>query len=327
MVWLARMVGMLLLVAAVAGCAHPAGPGTQVRDGQPTPERYEFARVLMGTRCRIVVYAGSEREAADAGARAFGRIAALESVLSDYRPDSEASVLVGLPVGEWHAVSPDLAAVLDLSRLVFDASGGAFDPTVGPFTKLWRESRRSGRLPEDDRVEAARAGVGFDSVETDGRECVRLRKSGMSLDFGGVGKGYAADEALAVLRAEGLSAALVDFGGDVVAGDSPPGNPEGWAVEVRDGLGEARTLRLANGAVATSGDLEQFVEIGGVRYAHIVDPRTGVGLTRRTAATVVAGRGGLADALASAACVLGPEGVELLTGRFEGVWIDCVAAD
>jgi thiamine biosynthesis lipoprotein len=329
------MIGMLLLVAAVAGCAHRTGPGTDVRDGQRTLERYEFARVLMGTRCRIVVFAGSEQEAADAGARAFDRIAALESVLSDYRADSEASVLVGLPVDQWHAVSPDLAEVLELSRRVFDASDGAFDPTVGPLTKLWRETRRTRQLPDGSQLEAARAVVGLGFVELDGWARVRLRKSGMALDFGGIGKGYAADEALAVLRDAGFPIALIDFGGDLVAGDPPPVSPGGWTVEVRDGVGEVRRFVLANRAVATSGDLEQFVEIGatgvgggrGVRYAHIVDPRTGLGLTRRTASTVIAERGWLADALASAACVLGPEGSEGLADRFPGVVIECVVGE
>jgi thiamine biosynthesis lipoprotein len=326
------MVWMLLLVAAVAGCGHRTGPGTDVRDGQRTLDRYEYARVLMGTRCRIVLFAGSEQEAADAGAKAFDRIAALESVLSDYRADSEASVLVGLPVDQWHTVSPDLAEVLELSRRVFEASDGAFDPTVGPLTKLWRETRRTGQLPDGSRLEAARAVVGPGFVELEGRARVRLRKSGMGLDFGGIGKGYAADEALAVLRHEGFAIALIDFGGDLVAGDPPPGSPQGWAVEVRDGVGEVRRFLMANRALATSGDLEQFVEIGGgggqgVRYAHIVDPRTGLGLTRRIAATVLAEQGWLADALASAACVLGPEGSDRLASRFPGVVIECVVGD
>lgn len=273
------------------------------------------------------MYAGSEQEAADAGAKAFDRIAALETVLSDYRADSEASVLVGLPVDQWHTVSADLAEVLELSRRVFDASDGAFDPTVGPLTKLWRETRRTGQLPDGSRLEAARAVVGLGFVELEGRERVRLRKSGMGLDFGGIGKGYAADEALAVLRREGFPIALIDFGGDLVAGDPPPGSPQGWTVEVRDGVGEVRRFLLVNRAVATSGDLEQYVENEGVRYAHIVDPRTGLGLTRRTAATVIADQGWLADALASAACVMGPAGAQRLVERFPGVVVECVGTN
>ncbi len=281
----------------------------------------------MGTRCRIVLYAESEDRAAEAAGAAFDRISVLESVLSDYRADSESSRLARLPAGAWHEVSADLFGALERSRAVFEASDGAFDPTVGPFTVLWRASRRAGRLPESDALDDARAVVGFGGVELMEPDRVRLRKSGMGLDFGGIGKGLAADAAIAALRAAGLPMALVDFGGDVVAGDPPPDEPDGWRVEIRDGIGAIRTFRLKNAAVATSGDLEQFVDIDGVRYSHIVDPRTGLGLTRRRAATVVADHGWLADALASAACVLGPTGSERLGARFPGVVIECVEGD
>ncbi len=284
----------------------------------------------MGTRCRIVVYGPDEEQAALACKAAFDRIAALEEVLSDYRVDSEVSRFAEFSAGVWCPISPDLERVLVLSRRVYEVSEGAFDPTVGPLTKLWRETRRSGALPETSVLEEARGRVGFDLLEMDGRGRVRLRKPFIELDFGGVGKGFAADEAMRVLQEAGYPIALIDFGGDVLAGDPPADSPEGWSVEGRDGMGESRMLRLRNQAVATSGDLEQFVEIDGVRYAHIIDPRTGLGLTRRVAATVIAESGALADALASAACVLGPEGAERLAAAFDGVggvWIESVGAD
>lgn len=266
----------------------------------------------MGTRCRIVVHAPSEDAAAAACADAFDRIAEIETVLSDYRPDSEASRLMRLEPGIWHAVSPDLACVLRLSGRVHAASDGAFDPAIGPLTQLWRQARREGRLPDPATLADARARSGWALIEVDPEnDRVRFSRSGMGLDFGGIGKGYAADEALAVLRRAGLPRALVDFGGDLVAGDPPPGST-GWLVEIPDAAGQAREIRLANEAVASSGDAEQFIEIDGVRYAHILDPRTGLGLTRPAAATVRAPSCALADALASAACVMGAEGFERL---------------
>ncbi len=285
----------------------------------------------MGTRCRIVVYGPDEERAALACGAAFDRIAALEEVLSDYRRDSEVSRLAEFPAGEWHTISPDLERVLLLSRRVHDASGGAFDPTVGPLTKLWRETRRSGILPDTSVLEEARGRVGFvDLLEMDGQGHVRLQKPFIELDFGGIGKGFAADEAMRVLQDAGFPIALIDFGGDVLAGEAPSDSPEGWGVEVQDGMGERRMLRLRNQAVATSGDLEQFVEINGVRYAHIIDPRTGLGLTHRIAATVIAESSALADALASAACVLGPERAKHLAAAFDGVmgvWVETVEVD
>lgn len=277
----------------------------------------------MGTRCRIVLYAPTEAEAAAAASGAFDRVSELEAVLTDYDPGSEAGVLMRRTPGRWHRVSTDLASALRRSRLVFEASGGAFDPCIGPLTRLWRVAREEGTLPPAAVIAHARAKSGFDLVEVDpGVDRVRFDRAGMGLDFGGIGKGMAADEALAVLREHGVRAALIDFGGGLVLGDPPPGQPEGWLVEVQGGVGDRRTVRLANVGVATSGDVEQFVVIGGVRYGHIIDPREGLGLTRRTAATVVAESGWLSDALATAACVLGPEGVVGLRARFPEALIE-----
>ena len=312
-----------VLAGSPAGCSSPHATLPGATD-KGNPERHEFARVLMGTRCRIVVYGSSEQAAAEACAAAFDRISELESVLSDYRADSEASVVMTRVPGVWHPVSADLAEALRRSLAVCEASDGAFDPAIGPLTKLWRASRRESVLPELEVLAEARSRSGMDLLEIDPeRDRVRFSKPGMGLDFGGIGKGLAADAALAVLRERGIGAALIDFGGDLVAGDPPPGQPDGWRVVVEDGLGEPRRVWIANGAVATSGDLEQFVEIGGVRYAHILDPATGLGLTGPRAATVRADSGWLADALASAACVLGPDGAARLEAAFPGVsvWV------
>lgn len=278
----------------------------------------------MGTRCRIVVYAPSEAPAAAACAGAFARVAEIELALSDYNPASEASRLVAAEPGIWHAVSADLAVSLRRSKQVFDASAGAFDPSVGPLTKLWRQTRRDGVLPAPEVLADARARTGLSLFEIDQElDRIRFSRPGLGLDFGGIGKGLAADEAFRVLTTAGLRAALIDFGGGLVAGDPPPGQAC-WEIEIRNGLGGVRPLTLANGAVATSGDVEQFVEIDGMRYAHIVDPATGLGLTRRTAATVVAQSGWLADALATAACVLGPEGVDRLSAAYPHARIEVV---
>jgi thiamine biosynthesis lipoprotein len=136
----------------------------------------------------------------------------------------------------------------------------------------------------------------------------------MRLDFGGIAKGYAADEMVKALRSGGHSRCLVAAGGDIVAGEPPP-DASAWDVAIAPlGPGDLPpTLRLANAAVSTSGDAEQFVEIAGRRYAHIVDPKTGLGLTDRLAVTVVAPDGTTSDALATAAAVLGPKrGIELV---------------
>lgn len=271
----------------------------------------------MGTPCRIVLYAPDEAAAIDASKAAFSRIAELEAVLSDYRLDSEVSRLADAQAGIWHSVSVDLASALEMSRTVHQASIGAFDPTLGTLTKLWRETRASGQISSPETLEDARSLAGFRLVEFDAvNRRVRFASAGVRFDFGGIGKGIAMDEAMTVLREHSIDSALIDFGGDLLASGAPPEQPSGWRVSIQDGLGDPRAIDLANKAIATSGDLEQFVEIGGVRYSHIIDPQTGLGLTQRRAATVIAPGAAVADALASAACVLGENGLETLRDAF-----------
>lgn len=278
----------------------------------------------MGTRARIVVHAEGDPTAV--AAAAFDEMARIEAVLSDYDPASEAMQIAAKPVGRWHAVSPTLLDVLLKSRDLWRLSDGAFDPTLGPLTQLWRESRRAGRLPDRQALSAVLAASGFQHVEIDAdRSAVRLARSGMRLDFGGIGKGYAAGAAIAVLREAGFASAMVDLGGDLALGDPPPSRT-GWRVEIETGLGAASIERLANVGVATSGDLEQFIELGGVRYSHIIDPRTGLGLTRRVAVTVVAPQAWLADAAASAVSV-DPRHARTIEDVFPGTRIRLIEGD
>jgi thiamine biosynthesis lipoprotein len=282
-----------------------------------SPHRFEFSRAQMGTEFRIVLYAADSLDASEAAVSAFARVEELEQALSDYRPDSELSRL-GATAGMGQAVrvSNDLWTVLAESQGWARRTGGAFDVTIGPLTRLWRWARRRGHLPSADQLEAAREPVGYAHMRLDSAtRSVTLQRPGMRLDLGGIAKGYAADEALATLRGRGIARALIDAGGDIVVGDPPVGEP-GWRVEMSgvDGSGRlTRELRvLSRAAIATSGASYQFLEIDGVRYSHIVDPRTGVGLTHQIEVTVIARTGLEADALASVISVLGSEeGFEL----------------
>ncbi|MBY0456806.1 MAG: FAD:protein FMN transferase, partial [Gemmataceae bacterium] len=141
------------------------------------------------------------------------------------------------------------------------------------------------------------------------KKTVQLLTPGMQLDLGGIAKGYAADEALKLLREKfGITSALVAAYGDIACGDPPPGE-EAWKVDIAPiaKSQKPRSLKLANQAVSTSGDLEQFVEIGGVRYSHVLDPKTGIGLTGRRSVTVIAPNGITADSMTKAVSVLSPE--------------------
>jgi thiamine biosynthesis lipoprotein len=262
----------------------------------------------MGTTARVVLYTDDAQKAGDLADRAFARIAEIDSRLSDYRTDSELMSLCGAAGGPAAAVSQDLFTVLSAAQDISRQTDGAFDVTIGPLSQLWRRAHVTGEAPEPAKVAAARALVGYEHVQLSPPRSVRLTQPGMLLDLGGIAKGYAADEALRLLRAAGVSRALVALGGDVAAADAPPGK-EGWTVAIAPLGPQRRTaipaLTLRHGAVSTSGDAEQYVEIEGTRYSHIVTPRTGGALEGRRGVTVRAADGMNADALATAVSVLG----------------------
>jgi thiamine biosynthesis lipoprotein len=299
-----RTMVLLMSVLAVA-------TGT-VRAGETDGGLREFTyrEVHMGVVFTLRLYAPDVARANRAARAAFGRVRELNAMMSDYDPDSELARLSNAEPVRPVPVSPELAFVLGESQELSQQSGGAFDVTVGPVVKLWRAARRSGEMPSPEALAVARAKVGHRLLRVDRkRRTVTLEKAGMALDLGGIAKGYAGDEMLRVLREHGVTRAMVDASGDIVAGDPPPGR-EAWRIGVAPLSPDAppsRLLCLKNTAVATSGDAFQFVEIGGRRYSHIIDPQTGLGLTRRSSVTVIARHGYQADALASAVSVLGPE--------------------
>jgi thiamine biosynthesis lipoprotein len=309
-----RMAAIGLILAGTVGPAAAAGG----------LDCWEHRQVLMGVPVRILVY-GRNQEAANAAVHAaFERIRELNLIFSDYDEDSEISRLMrtytpGHPAG----VSADLAIVLRASLEISRRSEGAFDVTVSPLVRLWRTSRRTRRLPTPEQVGAAKKRVGYQAVHLDEkRRTVTFDQPGMQLDFGGIVKGYAADEARRVLTSRGFRQALVGLSGDLSLGDPPPGEP-GWKIGVAglESPGEEPKafLWLTNCAASTAGDAYQFVEIAGKHYSHLIDPKTGYGITRRVSVTVIAPTGLLSDGLDSAAAILGPERARKLLADTPGV--------
>jgi FAD:protein FMN transferase len=278
-------------------------------DAAPALCRVHETRRHMGVAWTITVYTADRDQGLRAVGLAHDEIARLEGLLSDYDPESELSRLSAqAPTREPVSVSDDLWQVLDRAVAWREASGGAFDPTVGPLTKLWRQARRAGVMPRPEKLAAARAAVGPDTLKLHPpTRAVELTEWGMRLDLGGIGMGVAIDRAVALLREQGITSGMVDASGDIaVIGTSP--DREGWRVAVA-ALGktadDASELLLRDAAVTTSGDAFQSVTIDGVRYSHIVDPRTGLGVKGPAAVTVIAQDCTTADALATAASVLG----------------------
>ena len=284
-------------------------------------KRFVFVEKQMGAAFRIVLYAEEEEGARSAATAAFEEVQRLNEILSDYEAESELSQLSGTSgSGKMVPISEDLWTVLSAAQNLSKQTEGAFDVTVGPCVRLWRIARFRKSLPAPEKLAQARKAMGFRHMKLfPNKRAARLDAPNMVLDLGGIAKGYAADKALAILRNKGLSSVLVDAGGDLALGDPPPGR-KGWKIEIGGRKHpNLPTLELANCAVATSGDVEQFVEVEGKRYSHIIDPRTGIGLATRLQVTVVAPSGMQSDSLASALTALGPEKGTALVKKLAGV--------
>ena len=303
-----------LLVAAVlvglpvwcSGC----GVGRHVAEAPSSPalHRFEYRRVVMGVQARIVLEAPSEEAAFDAASAAFDRLAELNSCLSDYQQGSEINRLCGATVRVPQHVSDDLWTMLEAAKEVHRASGGAFDITVGHATRLWRAPRASGQPGDPAALAHARARIDMHGITLDpSTRSVTLTRSDLALDLGGIAKGYAAQQAVKTLRERGIARCLVALAGDIALGDAPSGET-GWriAIETDNDANADQEIVLANVCVSTSGSSQQSVEIAGVRYSHMLDPRTGIGTKHTIAATVIGPDGARTDALATALCVMDP---------------------
>lgn len=314
----------LLMILILQGCV--SAPVAEEVERPQTSEvtRHEYTRVCMGVPTRIVIYSSDRDAATEAASAAYARIGELDAMMSDYRRDSDLNHVNARAGGGTMAVPGELYDILEKAERVSRASGGVFDVTVGPAVALWRRARQTGVLPSEAEVAGARRVMGWEMVKLEGGTRVRLVKPGMRLDLGAIAKGYAAERAVRVLRDRGFKQVMVGLAGDIVVGDPPPGK-EGWRIGV---TGERATDReakglpilvLRNAAVSTSGDSEQFVEVAGRRYSHIVDPATGMGMTALRSVTVVAPTGEEADSLSTAACLLGEARGVVMLERWGGV--------
>lgn len=275
-------------------------------------ERFHFERPLMGTTFAITCYAENQETAREAAEEAFAKASEVNAVASDYLPDSELSRLNGTT--DERSLSPLLTDLLKEAFATAEKTDGLFDPTIGPLTKLWRETRKTLALPDPEVLKQAREACGWKDADFHPeKSTLQFRKRGMSLDLGGMAKGYAADRMLEAMVKHGIPQACIAAGGDLRLGDPPP-EKAGWRVGLKafDADSTEEIVELKNCAVSTSGDLHQHVEIGGVRYSHIIDPATGLGMTAHVAVTIIASTGTLSDALDTPMCLAGADRAEAL---------------
>ncbi|GGD42364.1 hypothetical protein GCM10011514_02900 [Emticicia aquatilis] len=251
----------------------------------------------MGTMFRVVVYASDSALARDITKKAYVRLDELNMVLSDYREDSEVNTLCRTSgSGQYVKVSADLWNILQASAKAAQLSEGNFDVTIGPLTQLWRRMKRQKQLPTPTQISEAKAKIGIDKIVfNEKNQSVMLNTKGMRLDFGGIGKGFAEDEMMKVLKENGIKSALIEAGGNIVVSNSPTDSPTGWEIIINK-----EKYFLKNCGISTSGDAYQFVEIEGKKYAHILDPKTGIGYAEPHQVSIIAKDGTISDWLSTA---------------------------
>ncbi len=263
----------------------------------------------MGSPFHLVFYAPDSAGAATLARQAFELVDSLNAVFSDYLETSELNRLNETAgSGRSVPVSPSLFALLLQSQKAAGKSEQAYDITIGPLSRLWRSARKNKRFPSQADVLEAKKTVGIKNMVLDtAKNEARLLKAGMRLDLGGIAKGHIAQKVVDYLKDKGIASALADAGGDLACTDAPPGK-KGWTVGINVPESEtgllAETITISNSAVATSGDVYQYMEYNGKRYSHIIDPRTGYGVQFQRNVTVVAPDGATADWLATACSIL-----------------------
>ena len=292
--------GLLLVAQIVAASAT-----LQLRDRQPVRR----AHYVMGTIFEITAYGADREETVRAVEQSFAAIRRADETLSHYRAESGLMRLNRSASQGAVTVDPDLYRVLEEALRFARLSEGAFDVTVGPLVKLWSEAAERDRAPSEQEILEARKRVGSAKVELLPELQVRFAQRGLEINLGAIGKGWAVDQAVAVLKRRGIRHAFVSAGTSTVfaLGDDESG--DGWEVSVRNPIegDPLATFRVRDQAVSTSAAYERYWEIAGKRFGHILDPRSGQPVAGMLSATVVAPSGTAADALSTAAYVIGVE--------------------
>jgi thiamine biosynthesis lipoprotein len=298
---------LLAALPVLACAAAPPPPLIEHSDGRPA----------MGTILEITLYAPESPRAHATLGKLFEIAQRLDASLSRYDPAGDLSKLNRSAGRGAIAVDPELARILEAAVAYSRLTQGSFDVTVGPLVALWTRAGETGVPPSAGEIARTKALVGADQIRVDG-ERVALAREGVSVDLGGIAKGWALDQMLPLLRANGIADALLDFGqSSVWALGAPPG-AAGWRLLARgpDETASLGVITLSDQALSVSGSLGQSALIGGRRYGHVLDPRSGFPLEHRRQALVVAPDATLAEALSKALLILGEEeGVALVAAQ------------
>ena len=271
-------------------------------------KRFEFTENKMGSPFKIIFYHNDSLKAVLLPKECYLLVDSLNNIFSDYTLDSEVGKLTQLNPFHEQKVSDELFSMIMYAKRVWSMSHKTFDITIGALSHLWRKARSENRFPTDEEIKAAKQLTGFNNLILDPeKQTIAFKKKGMLLDFGGIVKGYAAQRVITFLKTKRVPIALVDAGGDIVVADPPPYR-DGWNIAINIPESEFdlwnKKLELKQCAVATSGDVYRFIVYNGKKYSHIIDPKTGYGVTAQRNVTVIYKDGGTADWLATACSIL-----------------------
>jgi thiamine biosynthesis lipoprotein len=300
--FLSQIVLLCLSAFCVTGCGSTKTPVTHRE------------QMLMGTLVSISISNTDSEKANRSADLAFQEIRRIEQIMSTYLPESEISLINRSAGTDWQSVHPEILFVIQEALGYSRLSNGAFDITFKPLTRLWNFEPES-RPPDPGAVRELLNLVDFKAVLIDKEDRVLLKKPGMAIGLGGIAKGYAVDRAMAVLEAQGITDAIINSGGDLrVIGRRT--RKKRWRIGIQDPRNRdtvIETIDVSGGAVATSGDYEKYFIDQGIRYHHILNPKTGFPARGCRSVTVICPAAMMADAMATAVFVLGPEkGMELI---------------
>jgi thiamine biosynthesis lipoprotein len=313
---LLRIAALAALLASLGACAKQ--PGAQPLE--PALVEVRVSQFHMGMMVDLIAWAPTKRQGEEACAAAFKKIAALNAILSDYEPQSELSRFCKTAGAGPHKISPELFTVLETANKLAAETDGRYDITAAPVIKLWREARKTGKLPGQSAIAEALTRVGYQKLKlTDGNRA-ELTNPAMQIDLGSIAKGYIGDAAIAELKNHGIPRAAYIAGGDMVFADPPP-NKKGWPVD--PARPDMQLLELSNCACSVSGDTQQFLEVNGTRYSHVIDARTGAALTDHTMCIIIAPRGLLSDPLSTIATIIPESKFKKIAEKFPNTqyWI------
>jgi thiamine biosynthesis lipoprotein len=284
----------------------------------------QLHRYCMGTMFDIVAYHASRQDGQRAIERAMTEIERLDRVMSNFKPDSDLSRLAREARNASASVDPALFDVIQESIQYSRRSSGTFDVTIAPLLRVWKDAAADGRRPSDSEIASARRCVGFEKIDMQPPNRIRFNSDCLEIDLGGIGKGYAVDRAIDILRAGGIQQALVNAGGSSIASIGAPPGENGWPVRLGARISGRTSLLLRDNTISTS--QQKFVPLAfqaGV-FGDILDPRSGGPVVSRMTVTVVAPNATTSDALSTTLLILPPEQGAKLLDEFAGVsalWI------